>query len=72
MILSDALLQILQVLCILLLVPLLQGIAVDERIKGATVRTPLGHIHFVVAQQDLGVDDPAVIRTDNADQLVKT
>ncbi len=47
------------------------GIAVDERLEGAAVRTPLGHIHFVVAQQDLGVDDPAAIRTDAASQLVE-
>ena len=47
------------------------GVCVNERRKGSAVGTALAHVDFVVAQENLGVDHPAAVRTDAARKLMK-
>src|SRR5205807_191483 len=45
------------------------GIAVDQALELAVLRAALAHVDLAVAQQDMGVDDPAALRADAPGQL---
>ena len=47
------------------------GVPIDQSFEGSTVGTPLGHEHFVIAEQDFGVDYFLAIGADAAGEFVK-
>src|ERR1035437_428951 len=46
-------------------------IPVDKRLEGATIGTALGHVDFVVAQQNFRIDYPPALRTDAAGEFIE-
>src|SRR5258708_38706840 len=47
------------------------GVPVDQSFEGSTVGTPLRHEHFVIAEQDFGVDYLLAVGADAAGEFVE-
>ncbi len=47
------------------------GVAVDQRLELTVLRAALMQVDLVVAQEHLGINDPAALRTDAARELVE-
>ena len=47
------------------------SVAVDQSFEGPTVGTPFRHEHFVIAEQDFGVDHSLALGADAAGEFVE-
>ena len=47
------------------------SITIDQSFKQTMLRTTLAHIHFIVTQEDMRIDDAAALRANAAGQLIE-